>query len=853
MFRTALRTVLAHKLRLLMTMLAVLLGVAFVAGTLVFTATMDKGLRDSSSKDYAGISVAVTTTGASARDADQGKRPDGVSDALLGRLGRLDGVASAQPVLTGFTGVADAKHNLIGGSSFGTYGGNYAPVGAGHTDPRYHFTSGAAPTGAGQVALDAKTAKDGGYRVGDTVDVAVTGPVMHEKLAGIFTTQDGNVASGGTLTLFDTATAQKLFLAPGLSGGVNLRAAPGTSQQQLLDRVNTAIKGQSGLEAKTAQQLIDDQAKQISAGMSTMNTIFLSFAGVALFVGIFLIANTFTMLVAQRTRELALLRAIGASRRQVTRSVLIEAVIVGVVSSVVGYLVGLGLSLGMRSLISSNGGNLPNNPLVITPTSVISALAVGIVITVLSAWLPARRAAKIPPVAAMSSSDAPPKQRSLIVRNAIGAFFVAVGGALIALGLHSSGSTGQKALTLGGGAAVGLVGIIVLTPLISRPVIGAFTPLLSMFGVSGRLAKRNSLRNPRRTAATATALMIGLTLMSALGVVVTSLKSGIAAAATDGIRADYSISNANFTPMDQSVVAKVKQVPGIAAASGTERADVTIDGKQPEVNAMDTTVLSQLFHVDRISGTVGALSPSQIAVSDKTAAKEHWRTGQSVTVKLPDGSSRQAVVSGTYKGGPGLPATMVDRTMLSGHTFKEPVERVFVKAAPGKAGSALKSDIKEALGNSPIVQVQTRDDLLNSFNTQIDQVLYMVYGLLGMSVVVAVIGVVNTMAMSVFERSREIGMLRAIGLDRRRVKRMVRLESLVISVFGALLGMGAGTFLAWAAGRLIKPSFATYAMKVPWSQYGIFFGAALVVGVLAALWPARRAARLNALEAIKSD
>ncbi|WP_037573934.1 ABC transporter permease [Phaeacidiphilus oryzae] len=860
MFRTALRNVMAHKLRLLMTMLAVLLGVAFVGGTLVFTSTLDQGLRDSYAKNYTGLAVSVSadSTGTKAgpgggRDAGNPltTKATGIDQATYRKLAALPGVGSAEPTVSGFTAVADAKHDAIG-SGWGTKGANWSP-GADGQDSRYAFTSGHGPSGPGEIALDSKTAAKGGYHVGDTVDVSVDGPVLHEKLAGIFTTSDGAVKAGGTLTLFDDATAQKLFLAPGLYDRVDLKSSAG--QQQLLSEVDPVIAGKPGLSAETGQKLVDDQAKAISSSMSTMNTVFLCFAGVALFVGIFLIANTFTMLVAQRTRELALLRAVGASRRQVTRSVLFEAVLVGLLSSVAGYAVGIGLAIGMRSVINAtSGGSLPDNAPVITVGSAAVSLVIGVLITVLSAWLPARRAAKIPPVAAMSSVDAPPKQRSLIVRNTLGLVVACGGGALIALGLAShSWSTNRQAATVGAGAALLLVGLIVLTPLVSRPVIGFFTPLLAAFGVSGRLAKRNSLRNPRRTAATATALMIGLTLMSAMGVVTTSLKSGIASAATDGIRADYEISNGNFRPLDGSVVAAVKKVPGVQAATGQSSVPAAIGGHTVRTTAMDTSVFTQLFNVTTVSGSISGLRSDQIAVDQKVATRNHWTQGERLPITLPDKTVKAVEVAGVYPHQTMSPDVYADNSLFKGHVFRNTVDSVTVRAAPGKAGSQLQSAIKAALGDSPVIQVQTKSDLLNSFDATIDRILYMVYGLLGMSVIVAVIGVVNTMAMSVFERAREIGMLRAIGLDRRRVKRMVRLESLVIAVFGALLGLSAGTFLAWACGRMITPHFSTYQMVLPWSQYAVFGVAALVVGVVAAMWPARRAARLNALQAIKTD
>lgn len=408
MFRTALRNVLAHKARLLMTVLAVVLGVAFVSGTLVFTDTLGNAFRNQSAKSYDDVAVAVTTY-ADQRD----DKTAGIDAAALKKLQGLDGVDTATGRVSGFAGVADPDGKLIG-NGWSNTGGNYSP-GKNGKDPAYTFTDGKGPDAADRIALDKETAKKGEYHVGDKVRVATNGPVKEYTLSGVFTTEDGAVNAGGSLVLFDTPVAQKLYLRAGEFRDATISAAAGVSEEKLLTDVKPLLP--KGADAKTGTALADEQAKQIENGLTSLNTMLLVFAAIALFVGVFLIANTFTMLVAQRTKELALMRAVGASRRQVKRSVLLEAAVVGVIASVVGFLLGLGLATGLRSAMSLIGGKIPAGPLIVSPTAVAAAFGVGVLITVLAAWLPARRAAKIPPVAAMSSVHAVATVKSLVLRN----------------------------------------------------------------------------------------------------------------------------------------------------------------------------------------------------------------------------------------------------------------------------------------------------------------------------------------------------------------------------------------------------------------------------------------------------
>ncbi|MEU0003181.1 FtsX-like permease family protein [Streptomyces sp. NPDC006314] len=842
MFRTALRNVFAHKARLLMTVLAVMLGVAFVSGTLVFTSTISDAYQKSSAKGFDRVDVAVRPEYQDSTGDKVGKTAE-LTRALLDKAAKVPGAASATGVVTGFTAVADKDGKLVGGD-WQSAGGNYW----GTKDARYPLVSGHAPRGKDEVLLDSRTAERAGYKVGDTVRLSVDGLVLTPTVAGIFTTDDGNVAAGGSLALFDTPTAQTLFGKKGTYDEIDVQAAAGTSQPALKAELDKALPSRL-VETTTGKQLADDQAQMISSSMSGLRQGLLVFAGIALFVGTFIIANTFTMLVAQRTRELALMRAVGASRRQVTRSVLIEAFAVGTVAGVTGLAAGIGIGAGLRSLLGSFGASVPDGPLVISPGTVVTALAVGILITMLAAWLPGRRAAKIPPVAAMSSVHAKATAKSLVLRNTLGGLFSAAGVAVVLTATTMDADAGQGAMGLG--AVLLIIGVFILTPLLSRPLIAAAAPVLRVFGVSGKLARQNSVRNPRRTAATASALMIGLTLITGMTVMAGSLQTSIDKMASSAVRADYIVSMANRGPLSPDVAEKLAATDGVTASSPLRNGQSRINGETEFLTGVNGAVIGKLtdLEVDDGSFTVGG---SRVVV-DKDRAKYYgWKAGSEFTAHFEDGTARKLTVAGVYEGNDLLNGILLDNKVLTPHLSDPADMQVMLKTADGASGAA-KDKLEKALGSNPAIKVQDKQDISNEIAKMFTLMLNMVYGLLGMAVIVAVLGVINTLAMSVFERSQEIGMLRAIGLDRKAVKRMVRLESLVISLFGGVLGIGLGVFFGWAAGELLGTKMPTYELVLPWGRMAVFLLLAGTVGVLAALWPARRAARLNMLAAIKAE
>ncbi|MEU4652794.1 FtsX-like permease family protein [Streptomyces sp. NPDC023723] len=839
MLRTALRNVLAHKARLLMTVLAVLLGVAFVSGTLVFTNTVSAAYEKSSAKGFDQVDVSVEPS--AGKDDDKAAE---LTPALLKRAAATDGAASALGSVSGFTALAGKNGDPVG-DGWQVRGGNYW----GTDDPRYPITEGHAPRGAGEVVIDSATAERTGYRVGDKVRMSVDGPVLTATVAGIFRTDDGAVAAGGSLTLFDTATAQRLFGTAGTYDEIQVKADAGVSQSALLAALGKSLPKDT-VELTTGRELADQQAKAIASSLTSLKQTLLVAAGIALFVGTFLIANTFTMLVAQRTRELALMRAVGASRRQVTRSVLFEAFIVGAVAAVTGLLAGIGIGAGLRALMGSLGADFPDGPLIVSPGTVVAALAVGILITMLAAWLPGRRAAKIPPVAAMNSLHATPTTRSLVLRNTIGALFTAAGVAVV-LAATTMGDAGDAQAPMGLGAALIIIGVFVLTPLLSRPLIAAAAPVLRIFGVSGKLARQNAVRNPRRTAATASALMIGLTLITGMTVAATGVQQAIGKMASDSIAADYVVSMANGSYLSPDVAEKLAGTAGVAASSPMRNSYSEIDGADEYLTGVSGTAFGELADLPVADGAF-RIGGTRVVVDEDTAKSHGWHAGSTFTTTYDDDKRQRLTVAGIYRGNEMFRGIMVDLPTLTPH-LDDPADMQVLVKMDGGASDAAKDGLRAALGDSPAISVQDKQDISDEIAQMVTLMLNMLYGLLAMAVIVAVLGVVNTLAMSVFERSQEIGMLRAIGLDRKGIKRMVRLESLVISLFGAVLGIGLGVFFGWAAGELVGTELATYELVLPWGRIAVFLLLAATVGVLAALWPARRAARLNLLTAIKTE
>ncbi|MEU5347343.1 FtsX-like permease family protein [Streptomyces sp. NPDC020766] len=835
MFRITWRNVRAYKARLAMTMLAVLLGTAFVSGTLVFTNTLSEAYTNSSEKSFTDVDVQLR----SAKRAGGHDTLRLLDEGLRERAADLPGAKSAIGAVSGFAALADPDGELVG-RGWATRGVGYGGPG----DARYPMAEGRGPKTEGEIALDARTAERTGLSIGDTVRLSVSGPVLTEKVTGIFTTDDGNVAAGGTLTLFDTATAQRHFAGPGRFNQINLTTTPGTTPEQL--KRQAARLAPHGVEAVTAAELTAQQADQNAANFSQLSQVLLACAGIALFVGIFLIVNTFTMLVGQRTKELALLRAVGASRRQVTRAVLAEAALVGLVAGAAGLVCGVGIGAAVRALMPASGTTLPDGPLIVGTAPVAAALTLGVGVTVLAAWPPARRAAMVPPVAALGSVHAWADSGSLAVRNAGGALLATAGAGLT---LAATTMTDGR-LWLAIGAVLLIVGVLVLTPLLSRSAISAAGPVLRRYGVTGRLAGQNAVRNPRRTAATASALTIGLTLVASLSVIGASADKTVEELAASNWRADYQISMAGDGPLAAGTEAKLRQLDEVAATSPRREIPAQVKGAEPTVVGFRTSDIDQLIDMNF---TEGSFAPGDTAVVDKdTAVGNGWQLGDPIEVTWPDGTHSKLELTGIYVNGLDG-GVKTDISVMDPHLNRVTDSEIMVKTSDGPSRQA-KAALQQKLGDSPAITVADKEEVVGGITGAVGLVLNILYGMLALAVVIAVLGVVNTLAMSVHERAQEIGLLRAVGLDRTGVKRMVRLESVVISLFGGALGVGLGVFLGWALGELVTTlGLDTWTLVLPWGRLALILASAVLVGITAALWPARRAAKLDVLTAIKTE
>ncbi|GDY40268.1 ABC transporter [Streptomyces antimycoticus] len=757
-------------------------------------------------------------------------------------------MASVTGSVEGFAAVAAKDGHPLGEDDV-TMAGNYFPQADGE-DNRHPLTAGRAPAGPDEVLMDTSTADQGGYQVGDTVRLAVDGPVLHRKLVGIVRTDDTS-GSGGTSVFFDDATAQKLLLKPGQYDGVSLEAERGTSEERLAAEARDLLPDDS--EVSTGAQLRAQQQAEAAEGAEGLSQVLLVFAAIALFVGIFVIGNTFTMLVTQRSQEMALMRAVGADRRQVTRSVLIEAALLGLCAGAAGFLLGIGVAMGLRQLFASTGSGFPDGPLVIAPGTVLVSFLVGVVVTMLAAYLPARSAAAVPPVAAMSALHTPPPIRGLRRRNAIGVALIVIG-VLGVLYTASSGEQGRTTVLFP--AVLLLIGIIVVTPALSGPAIALAGPLVRRFGVPGTLAPRNARRNPRRTASTASALMIGLSMVTGLTVVAVSATTSLRQRAENTVTADFEISSRNSGHLPASVHDTLAKSTAVTSSSPQRQSAVRISGDEVNLTGVDPRSIGDLLDPSFASGSLAALGADggkNLLIDTSTADIYGWTMGQRVPVVYGDGSRGTLRIGGIYRDDEFLPATMMPLTTLQPHLKEIEDTSVLVHTKDGD-GETVRRSLQRALDQNPLIQLRNTDDLAESAGGEaITLLLNVLYGLLTMAVVIAVLGVVNTLAMSVFERTREIGMLRAVGLQPEQTKRMIHLESVLISLFGALLGIGAGIFLGWAAGRLVSDSIQGYEMVIPWGRIAVALAGAAFVGVVAGLWPARRAARLNVLTALKAD
>lgn len=854
MLRTALRNALAHKARLVMTVLAVCLGVAFVSGTLVFADSSAAAYRAAATRNFAGVAVTVTPK-SPPPGAAADRSPDALDDALVRKLADVPGVAAVRPSVDGVATLNAADGTpLRADKAWAHPAAAYVP-GADGKDSRYPLVKGRAPANSGEVALDSGTAAAGRFRIGDKVTLAVDGPVMTKRLVGIVTTKDSRVTAGGTLALFDKATAQHLFAAPGRYTGIDLSATPGTNQAELANRI-TAVLPADRAEATTGSAQATQQATNIETMTRGYKKIPMVFAGVSLFIGSFLTVNTFTMLVTRRSREIALLRAIGASRRQVVRSVLWEALLVGIAASAAGFVAGLGIASVLPDILGTSADPLPNGPLVIGARPVAAALGVGVGVTVLAAWLPSRRAAKVAPVEAMRTAEHPPSTARSRTRAVTGLALLALGGGLLISLTGAKDASEANLRSAMFGCAVLVVSMIVLAPLLAGPVIRLTGRLTRRFGLTGHLAQQNALRDPRRTAATASALMISTALVAGLAVLGNSTGQALDRQAAAGLGADYVIGTRTPTlTIDPAAVRRVSDTPGVRTATAVADSTILLGGDNKEISGVDPGTVKDVMKLDLTSGSLADLGPGKIAVSG-TIAREHGvRAGGKINASMgmggPDREFKQYTVAAVYKDNPIAGDVLGARAEVTKHSFKPgSVQRVLVRTDKGTVSKTTEDRLRTAVGNNPLLKVQDRKAIVHEAAGSIGELLTLMYGLLVIGAVISALGIVNTLAMSVAERTREIGVLRAIGMDRAGIRRMIRLEAVTVAAFGTLLGLAGGLFSAWAVGALANGAMTQYSIALPWGTLLLVCLVSLAIGAVAAAVPARRAAALSPLEAV---
>ncbi|CAN5346242.1 ABC transporter permease [soil metagenome] len=838
MLRVTLRGLQGHLVRLLLTASAVMLGVSFVAGTFVLRASIDDALGGLVAGASAGMDVSVRGVQVDP-EADSDLRAP-VPLSLVPVVAAVPGAARVSPDLQGTAIIAGKDGTAVRNSGAPGLGFAFA-----EDDPAFVLVAGRGPDGPGEIVVEALTLEKSGLAIGDTTTAVIGADTRQVTITGEVTF---GTLFGATAVLVDQASAIAAFAPDGAVASITVTAAPGVGQGELRDAIAEVLPATA--QAVTGAQVHDESESAIQQGLGFFTVFLLAFAGVALFVGAFIIVNTFTMLMGQRSRELALLRALGASSRQVLASVLAEVALVGVVGSVLGIGLGLllarGAEVGIQSLLGVDIGKA----LPLTVTTTLVSLAVGTLVTVASAVLPARRAARTLPVAAMRA-DAPPQPRGLRRRGLVGAALVAAGAVVLGV---SVGQSDVPWFAAGAGALLAVLGMLVGAPWATRPVVRLIAwPLVRVVGAVARLARENALRVPRRTAATATALMIGLSLVAGIAVLASSVKASVSDGVASELTSDF-VLNGGAGPVPVSVAPAARELRGVESVSALSLVGLRIGSFTTQATAVSADDVRDNFIVDMSQGSLGALAGDGVLVDRSTADAQGWKVGDALPATVGTLADQTLTVAAIYDDSQAFGShVIVDRSLyLAAVPASRQVDRrVFVRAVPGADLTALRSDLDALVDSYLVVAVQDPAEFAAEQGAAIDNVLNLLYVLLLFSVVIAVLGIVNTLALSVLERTREIGLLRAIGLSRRQLRGMITIEAVATAVFGAVLGTLLGLGLGVALQRGLR-SEGLNTLGIPWTLLVGMLLASILVGVLAAVAPAVRAARVNILQAIVS-
>lgn len=851
MIRVALRGLLAHKFRLVLTILAVVVSVAFMSGTQILTATVSSSFAKIFDDVFQNIDAVVRSS--DKVDTGFGAIREPIDETVLPAVAAVNGVTAAEGQVQGQVTILDRNGDPIGNPRAGppTFGLNWM------NEPAlngWRLTQGAPPTDPDQVVIDTKTATTAGFSVGDTVSIQTTKGVAPYRMSGIagFGTTDNY--AGSAAALFTTPMAQELLLEPGKLNWISVAGNDGLAQDELTTRIRAVLPPKT--EALTGQAFTDESQDVFRRIFDFLGTALLIFGIVALAVGAFIIYNTFSIIVAQRTREVALLRAMGASRGQVLRSVTLEALVVGLVASALGILGGVGLAAGLTRLLGTTGTEFDQHGLTYPPSAFVVSMVVGTLVTVLSGFFPAWRASRIPPVAAMRDVAIDTGGRRP-VRIVIGMLSLVGGAALLGLGLFVAKD--NKVSIVGAGVAFVFVGAIVSGPLFARPlsrVLGA--PMRSF---TGRLARANAMRNPRRTAATASALMIGVGLIVTFAILIQSIKATVGNMLETAITADLVI-DSNTDPgqpgLSLDTIDKLEAVDGVDAVAGLQGGFASVEGRPTRVLGSDLSTLPRLLKINTTAGTLAALDSNQVAVPKKLAEEKGWKVGSPFPAKYIVDNAPPVTIGAVYEM-PGLSTGIGIVMPLEAFAKRMPSQlqtysQIYLSATPGSDTAALQARLKPMVkAISPRASVQNPDEFAKGQTGFLDVLLAIVSVLLVLAILIAILGIINTLLLSVVERTREIGLLRAVGMRRAQARSMIRWESVIFALQGTALGLLIGFVFGSALVSAIAAQLEGVTFAVPWSLLATMVILAFIGGILAGVLPAWSASRLKVLDAVATE
>ncbi|MGK2930075.1 MAG: ABC transporter permease [Acidimicrobiales bacterium] len=849
MFSLTVKGLWAHKLRYALTGLAVVLGVAFMAGTMVLTDTMEETFNGVFESANDGTDVIVRRS--AAIEGEFADARDRVDASVVTQVAAVDGVAVARGSVQAFTQLVRADGEAADTTGLGTtLGTNW--IDDERLNP-FTIASGDAP-GAGEVVIDQHTADVEGWSLGDEITVLTKEGPASLALVGTATYGDIGGLPGTTVVATDDDTAQALFAEPGRFDSIVISAASGVPAAELTERLaSEAVTAANGLEVLTGEQDTADQQASFKEDLSFFSTFLMAFAYIALFVGTFIIYNTFSIVVAQRMKDLALLRAIGARRSQVLRSIVLESVLIGVIAAAVGLAAGIGLSFGLRALLSGVGLDIPSGPIVVSSGTIITAFVVGAGVSIVSAVMPAVRASRVKPIAALRDVAI---DRSGVSLGRVGAGLALTAAGIIAFAAGIAGDGSSAVQVLGLGTLLVLLGVIVLGPVLVGPAFGVLGAVATrVSGITGRYAGENARRTPKRAAATASALMIGVALVGFITIIATSTSASVESAIDRSFRADYVIESGSWTQgFGTSIEGDLAEVAEIETMSPLRTAPAEIDGSSASLLAVDTTVFEQLYDLDITAGSLADVNGDGVAVQAEAAAGRNVTIGDRIPIRFADGTTVDSRVAAIFDGQ--LPAGG-DDWVVGLDTFETHVDdqfdrQVYVSVADGVSATESRAAIDSAIGHWANAEVQDQAEFKEAVTAEIDQMLNLIYGLLALAVVIALIGIANTLALSVHERTRELGLLRAIGMHRRQLKAAVRWESFLIAILGTVLGTTLAVAGAWGIVQTLDSEGITQ-LTLPVGRLAVIMVMAGVAGVLAATGPARRAAKLDILTAISTD